>query len=663
MTHFRTHQSRSIALLALVVSTGNVQAANNSFLALVDSSWHTVGNWSLGRVPSSTDDVLLGPFAVRHSTGTSFVNSISSAIGGSLTLSGGTVNYSANSNVFNFSQSGSSTLAGNGSFTPLNSASLSGTQTGTGTTVMGTGAGPYVVGDVRFDTGRTLRNVGTLSHNGTLFFEFMSSGTSTARFVNEGTYNISSGRQRSISNGGAITADMTVNRGTINKAGAQGFAFDTLDQRGTLNIVEGNLGVEGVGVLRSGSTSGGSGTFLVNASILTVEAGVSTSGLNLRTDFAGTVNYAGDLTVASFQQSGAGRLSGTGAFVPLNSASLTSGLQNGTGTTVVGTGAGPYVVGEVRFDTGRTLRNVGTLSHNGTLFLDFYSSSTNTASFINEGTYNISSGSQRSISSGGAITADMTANFGTINKNGTGSFTFDTLDQRGTLNVNEGNLLISRANRFAQGEVKVATGATLTLSNVNGAQSDGVTTIDGKLDAQFPLAKMVLSGGVLTGNGVIVDSAYGGVTDQVLANSGGTVAPGRQDAVGKLTINGGYSQSASGIWEVDIASLTSFDLLAVSQASVLGGSIRVDALDPNLSLTVGDRFRIGTFAAGYSGTFAGVTSTDLFNGLVASFMVVYNTNNVELVVGSLAPVPEPATWALWLVGIAAVGRIAQRSRR
>lgn len=155
----------------------------------------------------------------------------------------------------------------------------------------------------------------------------------------------------------------------------------------------------------------------------------------------------------------------------------------------------------------------------------------------------------------------------------------------------------------------------------------------------------------------MLDSAYAGVADHVLSNTGGTLAPGRPDAVGTLTIDGGLAQSGAGAWEVDVESLTSFDVLAVSRASVLGGTIRVDGFDPTLALSLGDRFRVGTFAAGYAGTFSDVVSTDLFAGFRVGFSLAYNADNVELVVGSLAPIPEPSTWALWLAALAAAGAL------
>lgn len=54
-----------------------------TFTGGVNASWHTAGNWDLGRVPAAGDDVVIPDIAsvaaVTFSTGTTAVNSVTSA--------------------------------------------------------------------------------------------------------------------------------------------------------------------------------------------------------------------------------------------------------------------------------------------------------------------------------------------------------------------------------------------------------------------------------------------------------------------------------------------------------------------------------------------------------------------------------------------------------
>ena len=80
----------------------------------------------------------------------------------------------------------------------------------------------------------------------------------------------------------------------------------------------------------------------------------------------------------------------------------------------------------------------------------------------------------------------------------------------------------------------------------------------------------------------------------------------------------------------------------------------MDPLGSTFVPHVGDRFLIANLDAGYSGTFSGVSATEPFGRSLVTFSIAHNANTVELVVGSVEPVPEPRTYALFIAGLALV---------
>jgi hypothetical protein len=76
---------------------------------------------------------------------------------------------------------------------------------------------------------------------------------------------------------------------------------------------------------------------------------------------------------------------------------------------------------------------------------------------------------------------------------------------------------------------------------------------------------------VIQGSGAI---ALGGAT---LTNNG-TIRPGGNGTVGTLSVVGNYVQGASGNLNVELASNSSYDVLAVSGTANLGGTLNVSYL-------------------------------------------------------------------------------------
>jgi outer membrane autotransporter protein len=124
---------------------------------------------------------------------------------------------------------------------------------------------------------------------------------------------------------------------------------------------------------------------------------------------------------------------------------------------------------------------------------------------------------------------------------------------------------------------------------------------------------------LLGGNGIIGGNLV----------SSGAVSPG--SSPGTLTVNGNYTQNASGTLRIEVAGLapSQHDVLAVNgQASVAGTVqlVRVGAFN----LSVGDQITFLTASGGVSGTFGNVENDFLATGSIVVFDVVFLPNAIVL---------------------------------
>jgi hypothetical protein len=126
-------------------------------------------------------------------------------------------------------------------------------------------------------------------------------------------------------------------------------------------------------------------------------------------------------------------------------------------------------------------------------------------------------------------------------------------------------------------------------------QIGGTIQVDGTF---ITSGRMEMQGGVLSGNGTVRDNSYTGPTDFAVMNIAGRIAPGGQRALSVLTLDAGLQSGTGSVLDIDIQSGTLFDVLQVTRNSVLAGLIDVHPLDATFVPTLGQRFRVGTFAAG-----------------------------------------------------------------
>ena len=463
---------------------------------------------------------------------------------------------------------------------------------------------------IQFWNGGTLNNSGTFNDANAFdsFIEHSVGGPHN--FNNTGTYNKQSNTITTTDLGVAFnnTGTVNVNAGTLRLGGGT--------SNGTFNIAAGAaLEFRNGNSTLDNAITRGAGTLIVSTdnvgadAILTVNGGAHTTALVLSGSaltgsnhaFQGPVTWSGGSIAgaASTTFSGNVAISGPGLKTMVNGRTLN---LNATTTWSGNTAANNNTI---RFWNGATLNNNG-------VFVDANAFD----SFVE---HNV----------GGPHHFN---NAGTYNKTGNATTLFDlgvTLNNTGTVNVDAGTIQVSSA-MTNEGLISIAAGAVFRGNN-----------------ATF------VNAGLIAGNGTIATHANGNIVNQ------GIISPGMAagTAVGQLALDGTLTQMTSGSVVTDLASLASFDILTATNDVLLDGMIvaRNAGYDP----VVGDTFVVLRFDERLqASTFDGVSTIGYGDGV--RFEAIYNLHDVTLTV---AAVPEPQTYALFLAGLGAVAFAAKRRRR
>lgn len=183
---------------------------------------------------------------------------------------------------------------------------------------------------------------------------------------------------------------------------------------------------------------------------------------------------------------------------------------------------------------------------------------------------------------------------------------------------------------------------------------NGTLQVDGSLDTYHAPGlngNVLILGGILSGGGTINGGAFvGGGPGQAM------VLPGHSP--GTLTINGDFSLLPNGVLELEVESTPggiAFDRLAVSGAILLNGHVNILV---GAGVQQSDMAGLNFFDCGgpCSITYGSNFTWDL-PGRPGSQLSFSSTG---LEVTTLAPVPEPESYAFMLAGLGLVGWMARR---
>ena len=250
--------------------------------------------------------------------------------------------------------------------------------------------------------------------------------------------------------------------------------------------------------------------------------------------------------------------------------------------------------------------------------------------------------------SGDSTFGGSVAGTGSLSKSGAGNLTLSGNNTyTGATNVSAGTLTVTGTN--ATSGYVVASGATLDLGGM-GIRSGASLAVNGTVQNAGNAPYSLTGGATLSGTGTVPVS---------VTNTGGSVLPGGAPAagqIGTLSINGDYTQGANGVFNLEVASYTSFDKLLVSGEATLGGTLNVIFL-PGFVFTNPTQFDFLTAGGVVSGNFQTVNVMGLPRGVQAS--VVNSANGVSVTV-----IPEAGSGLLTLLaGAPGAALVAARRLR
>jgi hypothetical protein len=533
---------------ALVFSLSPARSVEVVWTGPDNGYWDDAANWDVG-LPGIADNLVLGSFNTEFRSG---AVSVLSFLGtGQLTVSGGSLSFSAASSVGALSFTGGN-LGGSGDLSVSGPSSWSGfgsQMSGTGSTTF-SGALALSGDGYRIITERTVNFAGTTtwSTSGTGNNGFIYTG-SGAVLNNSGTFNDDTVGNTSINNGYGGAASTFINSGTYTKSGAGttniAIAFNN---GGAVAINAGTLSLSGGGT-SSGSFAGG-GTLAFAGGTHDLDASSSVSTANV-TFSGGTANLGGGFSVAGTTNVTGGTVNFNGTVANLGGSLLVSGgtanfnntadvvystlefsggliggdrsltvsgpsSWTGFASQMVGTGSttfngtlalsgdGYRIITErtVNFANTTTWTNVAGSGYNGLIYTGSGATLNNSSSFRDDTSVDTS------INNGYGGAQSTFINSGSYTKSGASRTNIDiAFDNSGAVTVNAGTLALGGGGT-SSGTFNVASGATLALSG-------GTHTLNG-LVAGTGTGRLLVSGGTVEANGV---NAFGGQ----LAVSGGQI--------------------------------------------------------------------------------------------------------------------------------------------
>lgn len=357
----------------------------------------------------------------------------------------------------------------------------------------------------------------------------------------------------------------------------------------------------------SGAISGSAGLTISGGTINLLGSNTFTGGMTIAS--GGTLRAGADAAMGA----ASGGLTFTGGTLQATSAftiarAVTMGAGGGTFDT---NGNNLLVSSAITGSGGLTKAGAGILTVSGA---NSYLGGT----IINAGTLRLATGASL------PTTGALTVNGGTLDFNGNNVTIGSLAGAGGTISLGASTLTVAESGSTTYAGTITGTGGLTKsgtgLLNLTGTNTyTGPTSVTGgrlAVNGSITSDVTVGSGGNLGGSGTI---------NGVLINSG-TLAPG--NSIGTVTVNGSYTQSAGGTYQVETNATGQADRTNVTgapgTAALNGGTVQVLA-DPGV-YAPSTTYTILNATGGVTGTYAGTTSNYPF--LQAS--LAYDPNNVYL---------------------------------
>jgi autotransporter-associated beta strand protein len=437
-------------------------------------------------------------------------------------------------------------------------------------------------------------------------------GTGTLTINSNNTYSggtiISAGTLQLGSGGttGSITGDV-INNGALifNRSDAVTFGevisgIGNVQQNGTgTTVLLGENTYTGGTIINAGTLQLGNGGTAGSVVGNVIDNGILAFNRSDSFTFAGVISGSG-----SVQQNG------TGTLVLVGNNTYGGGTTI-SGGTILTQNASALGTGPVAFGNGAMLEVLNLLNANGNWTVSPGTASVSGGTVQTFGDFNLAGGGTLIVnanfnvpgpaninSSGFVVNSAFTAN-DDINLNGSAAAVVNGLLTSPNVNVNNSSSLIVNNPGIVAANVNVGPSALLGLFG----------TINGT----------VVNAGFFQGTGVVNGNVF----------NSGIVSPGA--SIGTLTINGDYTQNASGTLRIEVAGASAgqYDVLAVNGRAFIAGTLQLVRAG-NFRLQVGDRIAFLTATGGVNGTFSNVENDFLATDSIVVLDVVYLANSAVL---------------------------------
>ena len=399
--------------------------------------------------------------------------------------------------------------------------------------------------------------------------------------------------------GGSLTK---VGNGTLTLTGLNTYTGGTSLNGGILAVnSDSNLGMGPLSFNGGTLEALGSGGGIISSKPVSLAAGGGTFLAD-----AGTTSALSGLISGP----GAWTKSGPGLLI-MSGANTYTGGTTILGGTILTQNASALGTGPVAFGNGAALQVQNLLNVNGNWTVSPGTASVSGGTVQTFGDFNLGGGGTLIVnanfnvpgaaninSSGFVVNSAFTAN-DDINLNGSAAAVINGLLTSPSVNVNNSSSLVVNAPGTVAANVNVGPSALLGLfGRINGS---------------------VVNAGFFQGTGVVNGNVF----------NSGIVSPGA--SIGTLTINGDYTQNASGTLRIEVAGASAgqYDVLAVNGRAFINGTLQLVRVG-NVRLQVGDRIAFLTATGGVNGTFSNVENDFLATDSIVVLDVVYLANSAVL---------------------------------